>query len=324
MWYLCETTIKSVHKFGLRGSVYDLAGIKGAFHYNEEKTSIKYESPELLAVRVLFSQKCQCGSFQSSLEGVVKRSFDNNAVVEHTRVYSPVSEPTNPVAVLSSDYITTDNPNSGEFSVFSRLSSSDDLIVGPTMQPILWENANLSCFGGGCKGKKCHLMSQTSYIQHADNANNMLIMSAENHDRFDGYSPKIAICWVGVTDRAVTVNEEEVTFCDIAIECLNADVYKCVGTSIKTGTKSDPDNMIYFTSVAVPNPTQFKQFLTFKYLENKGLQQNINVSEKELAKMSRVRAEVKVTMEQDPDVTIDLNIQRKNKRILATLEVDNE
>jgi hypothetical protein len=35
------------------------------------------------------------------------------------------------------------------------------MIVDPAMQPILWENANLSCFGGGCKGKRCHLMSQT-------------------------------------------------------------------------------------------------------------------------------------------------------------------
>jgi hypothetical protein len=222
VWYLSETTIKSLHKYGLRGSVYDLAGLKGGFHSNQEKTSISYKNPQLLTVRVLFPQESQSGSFQSSLEGMVKRSFDEDADVAHTRKYAPVSKPTNPVAVLSSDYISAENPNSGEFSVFSRLSSPDDMIVDPAMQPILWENANLSCFGGGCKGKRCHLMSQTSYVQHADNLNNILIMSAENHDRFDGYSPNIAIRWVGVTDRTVTVKGEEVTFCDIAIESLTS------------------------------------------------------------------------------------------------------
>lgn len=318
MWYLSESTIKSLHKHGLRGSVYDLAGLKGGFHSNQEKTSISYENPQLLTVRVLFPQKSQCGSFQSSLEGMVKRSFDKDADVVHTRVYARVNEPTNPLAILSSDYISAENPDSGEFSVFSRLSSPDDMIVDPAMQPILWENANLSCFSGGCKGKRCYLMSQTSYVQHADNDNNILIMSAENHDRFDGYSPNIAIRWVGATDRTVIVKGEEVTFCDIAIECLNAEVYRCVGSSIKLGTVSDSEKMTYFTSVTMPNPTQFRQFLTFKYLETKGLQRS---DEPVLAKMSRVRAEVKQTMEQSPDITIDLNLQLKNKRNLAALGV---
>jgi hypothetical protein len=128
VWYLSETTIRSLHKFGLRGSVYDLAGMKGAFHSNHQKTSIAYENPQLLAVRVLFSQESQCGSFQSSLEGMVKRSFDKDAEIVHTRVYAPVNKLPNLVAVLSSDYITTDNPDSRDFSVFSRLSSPDDMI----------------------------------------------------------------------------------------------------------------------------------------------------------------------------------------------------
>lgn len=320
MWYLSESIIKSLHKYGLRGSVYDLAGTKGGFHSNEEKISIFYENPQLLAVRVLFSQESQCGSFQSSLEGMVRRSFDKDADIVHTRVYAPVNKPMNPMAVLSSDYISAENPDTGDFSVFSRLSSPDDMIVDPAMQPILWENANLSCFGGGCKGKRCHLMSQTSYVQHADNLNNILIMSAENHDRFDGYSPNIAIRWVGATDRTVAVKGEEVTFCDIAIECLNAEVYKCVGTSIKLGTVSNSEQLTYFTSVAMPNPTQFMQFLTFKYLETRGLQNSVD-PEPVLAKMSRVRAEVKQMMEQRPDITIDLNLQLKNKRNLAALGV---
>eukprot|EP01033_Poteriospumella_lacustris_P015760 gene15760-11282_t len=93
-----------------------------------------------------------------------------------------------------------------------------------------------------------------------------------------------------------------------------------VGASVKPGTVSDSENLTYFTSVAMPNPSQFRQFLTFKYLETKGLQRSDDRGHV-LAKLSRVRAEVKQTMEQSPDITIDLNSQLKNKRKLAALGV---
>ena len=112
-----ESTITSLHKYGPRGSVYDLAGLKGGFHSNQEKTSITYENPQLLTVRVLFAQETHCGSFQTRLEGMVKRVFDQDADVVHTRFYTPVSKPTNPMAILSSDYIPAENPGSGESSV---------------------------------------------------------------------------------------------------------------------------------------------------------------------------------------------------------------
>lgn len=169
-------------------------------------------------------------------------------------------------------------------------------------------------------------MAQTSYVQHAENDNNILIISAENRQRFDGRvfddgcAPHIAIRWVGATDRTVTVKGEELTFCDIAIECLDDEVYQCVGASVKPGTVSDSENLTYFTSVAMPNPSQFRQFLTFKYLETKGLQRSDDRGHV-LAKLSRVRAEAKQTMEQSPDITIDLNSQLKNKRKLAALGV---
>lgn len=321
--YLAETTISTIHKSGLRGSVYDLAGKIGAFHINEEKTSIQYEMSNLLAVRVLFPDIRHCGIFQSQLEGIVKRIFDLNAVVNHTREYRAVNMPTNPVCVLSSDYISTDNPDSIEYSVFSGHSSLDDTNVDLAMQPILWENANLSCFRAGCKGIICHLMSQTLYIQHADNPNNVLIMSAENHVRFDGFSPKIAIRWMEETNRTVTVHDEELTFCNIAIECLNIDVFTCLGAHIKQGTVSLPETMTYVTCVAVPNPMQFRQFLTFKYLETKSLQ-NSDESDSSRAKMSRAREEAKLRMQQEDYCTIDLNIQQTKKRNIAVLLPDTD
>eukprot|EP00981_Chlorochromonas_danica_P006457 scaffold1401_cov180-Ochromonas_danica.AAC.7 len=160
--------------------VYDLAGRKGASYYNEERTSIQYDADQTLVINVLFNAESQCGIFQSELEGMVKRVFDAQAIIVHVRQYTAVKRPTHPVAILSSDYVSTDNPLSDDDSVDSRLSSPDDTEVDPSMQPILWENVNLSCFNGGCKRKKCHLMSQTFYTQHADNENNVLIMSGEN------------------------------------------------------------------------------------------------------------------------------------------------
>eukprot|EP01038_Epipyxis_sp_PR26KG_P008676 gene8676-11723_t len=242
---------------------------------------MKYDSAQVLAVRILFSWESECGSFQSNLESMI------------------------------------------------RISSPDDLIIDSTKQLILWENANLSCFHGGFKEKKCHLMSQTSYIQHGHlimPITNILIMSAENHDRFDSYSPKIAIRWeeaeeITSSRTAVIIKGVELVCCSIAIECLNAEVFKCIGNSIKTGTRSDADKLTYFTSVAVPNPTQFKQFLTFKYLETRGLQ-NSDDSEAVLAKISRVRETVKLIMEQDPNFDIDLNLQHKNKRNFVALGID--
>eukprot|EP01039_Chlorochromonas_danica_P006462 gene6461-7126_t len=175
-----RTTILISHKFDLRGLVYDLAGRKGASYYNEERTSIQYDADQTLVINVLFNAESQCGIFQSELEGMVKRVFDAQAIIVHVRQYTAVKRPTHPVAILSSDYVSTDNPLSDDDSVDSRLSSPDDTEVDPSMQPILWENVNLSCFNGGCKRKKCHLMSQTFYTQHADNENNVLIMSGEN------------------------------------------------------------------------------------------------------------------------------------------------
>ena len=287
-WYLAETILTMLHKRGLRAAVYERAGNSGAFHSNEDKRSIFYSDTQTLIIRVLFSERSQCGIFQSTVESMVKRVFDSEAHVVHTRGYPAVTLSSNLVAVLASDYISTDNPDSDMISLFSSRSVYDDAIdVDPTMEPLLWESANLSCFSGGCKGERCHLMSQTSYTQHASNQNNILIISAENHARFDGYDPKIAIKWVGETDRKVTVHGEELTYCDIQIVCVNEEVFRCVGNNVKAGAVSNQSALTYTTSVAVPAPSLFKQYLTFKYWETVGLQESTE-SENKLAKMARV------------------------------------
>lgn len=166
-------------------------------------------------------------------------------------------------------------------------------------------------------------MSQTSYTQHASNENNILIMSAENHSRFDGYNPKLTIKWVGETDRIVTVHGEDLTYCDISIICINEDVFHCVGSNVKPGAATDATNKTYVTSLAVPNPSLFKQYLTFKYLETVGLQVS-DEYENKVAKMGRVRAEVTQKMRQEFDgLTIDLDLKPKNKRNIAAVEGDD-
>lgn len=322
-WYLAETTLETLHKRGLRAAVYERAGNSGAFHSTEDKRSIFYSNAQTLTVRVLFAERGQCGTFQSTLEAMVKRVFDADATVVHTRVYAPVTWSPTLLAVLASDYVSADNPESDMFSLFSYRSLYDDAVdVDPTMQPLLWESANLSCFSGGCKGERCHLMSQTSYTQHASNQNNILIISAENHARFDGYDPKIAIKWVGETDRTVTVHGEELTFCDIQIVCVNEEVFRCVRNNVKTGAASDSSALTYTTSVAVPTPSLFKQYLTFKYWETLGLQEGAE-SENKLDKMARVRAAVTEKMRNEFEgLTIDLQLTPKNKRAIAAVSGD--
>jgi hypothetical protein len=84
-------------------------------------------------VRVLFAKEEQCGGFQSTLEAMVKRVFDAEAVVVHTRVYAAVKRSPNLMAVLASDYVSTDNPESDSFSLFSSRSAYDAVDVDPSM-----------------------------------------------------------------------------------------------------------------------------------------------------------------------------------------------
>eukprot|EP01036_Dinobryon_divergens_P025599 gene25599-34163_t len=291
-WYWAETMLTTFHKGGLRASVYIAAGKSGAFHSNEDKTN-----------------EVKCGIFQTTLEGLVMRYFDAEATIVHNRTYTAVIWSPNLMAVLPSDYVSVDNPDSDDFSLLSVQSDYDAVDVDIRMQPRLWESADLSCFSGGCKGKRCYLMSQTSYIQHASNENNILIMSAENHFRFFGENdPKIAIKWVRETDQVVTIDEEEQTFCEIQI------VF---------------DSLTYTTSVAVPTPSLFKQFLTFKYLETLELQQQSVKPENKLAKIAGVRATVieRMRSEFGDDLTIDLNVKKKvwgclRETIQGATEVD--
>jgi len=256
----------------------------------------------------------------------VKRVFDSEAVVVHTRVYNAVPQSPNLLAVLASDYDTKDNPESDQFSLCSYRSAYGDTIdVDPSMEPLLWENASLSCFAGGCKGVRCHLMSQTSFSQHASNPNNVLIISAENHMRFDGYDPKIAISWVRETDRTVIVKGEELTYCDIQIECTNEEVFRCVASHVKTGSASDSSALTYTTSVAVQSPALFKQYLTFKYWETLGLQQASTEAESKAEKLARVRRAVTEKMRDEFEgLMIDLLLTPKNKRAIAAVSGDDD
>lgn len=166
-------------------------------------------------------------------------------------------------------------------------------------------------------------MSQTSYTQHASNPNNILIISADNHARFDGYDPKIAIKWVGETDRKEIVQGEELTYCDIEIACVNEVVFGCVMHNMKLGAVSCSSALTFTTSVAVPTPSLFQQYLTFKYWETVGLQESAE-SENKLAMMARVRAAVTKKMRDEfGKNTIDLELTPKNKRAIAAVSGDD-
>ena len=115
----------------------------------------------------------------------------------------------------------------------------------------------------------------------------------------------------------VTIDGEDLTYCDIQIVCVDEEVFKCVMSSVKvdSSTFTEVDALAYTISVAVPTPSLFKQYLTFKYLETLGLLQEECVKpQSKLAKIARVRATVvteRMRSEFGYDLTIDLNVNKK-------------
>jgi hypothetical protein len=115
--------LPTARRCGLHATVYDAAGKSDAFYSNESKNlSIFYSSSDTLTVSVLFKDRSHCGIFQSTLESMVMRFFDPEATVVHNRAYTAVAWSPNLMAVLASDYVSADNPESCEFSLFSTPS----------------------------------------------------------------------------------------------------------------------------------------------------------------------------------------------------------
>jgi len=277
---------------------------------------------------VLFATESECGSFQSTLSDIVRFRFPL-ASVQHNPKYAKVQKTEDHEAILGEHYKSEDNADSPEcYSVDSRMTvpGFEGVPVHADMQPMLWENASLPCFAAGNKGIICHLMSQTAFTQYAAEPSNILIISADNHFRFDGYSvdtsgiPKIAIRFVESTLQTATVSGTERTVVRIAIECIAVDVYHAVKASVKEGTDYQEDRLTFFTTVAVPNADLFRQFLTFKYWETLGLWDSVDPSKPRITETSekrlkRVREEVAVKMALEPDLySIDTAEQRKPKK----------
>ena len=262
-----------------------------------------------MIVRVLFATESECGSFLSTLVELVRPRFD--VQIECCDHFTRVRKTENHAAILSLHYNSIDNQYSPEcYSIDSRLTLFETVPVYKDMQEMMWENVNLPCFAAGSKGRLCHLMSQTSYYQHASNPNNTLIMSLENHARFDGFSveppvPKFAIRYVATTDQTVTVGGTTRTLVRIAIECFTEEVYKAIQLEVKFGSLPVDDEKAYYMLLAVPDADSFRKFVTFKYWENKVMMEDSNATETKENKLKRARelAKSKLSDEQDFDMT---------------------
>lgn len=134
--------------------------------------------------------------------------------------------------------------------------------------------------------------------------------------------PKIAIRYVDTLQQMVTVNGAERTFVKVAIECVDQDMYATMTRIVKRGSEFQEATLTILTTVAVPNPNLFRQFLTFKYWETKGLWKSAlddnspRITETSCEnRLKRIRAEIKEKMFSQPELyTIDLTEKRKHKR----------
>ena len=311
-WFCCEIKFKSANQLsGLRRLVYNHAGAKGAMYSTTDKiSSIYYEGNSgNLIVRVLFSTESECGSFQSTLIDLVRPRFDVS--IEPTEHFTRVHKTENHVAILSLHYDSSDDDHFPEcFSIESRLTEFETVPIHADMQEMMWENVNLPCFAGGSLGHLCHLMSQTAFYQHSTNPNNTLIMSWENHARFDGFSveppvPKFAIRYVDSTNNTVVVGGTTRTLVRIAIECSSQEVYNAIKLEVKPGHEAVPDENTFYVLLAVPDPNSFRRFITFKYWENRVMMENSILSETKENQLKRARetARKNLANEQNFDMT---------------------
>jgi hypothetical protein len=169
-------------------------------------------------------------------------------------------------------------------SVFSHLSEVAG--IGLQDELVMIENPRKSAFVG-LSGYRCHLKSQTIYPQHKDDPNNVLCMSWEFHQRFDGLNvihgymvPQITIKYIGCAFesenvgagvRAGVPRDRVKVF--VSIESPEDWVLNVLIDGMKTGSSfKEIDNVRKIVSfVYVEYSEEFQYFLTFKYNETKAV-----------------------------------------------------
>jgi len=247
-----------------------MAANSSAFYSENELHSIFYDQDDL-KINVLFSSLDGPSKFINVLIG----HFDGFGFDQIVNFENKVDEITLPSEyckfVLLRDYIKKES-DSDDFSISDTVRTHDSTVgISPDIELMMIENVRGDDFIQ-CKAFKCHLMGKTAFKEHKDNPNNILYMSWNTHQRFDGlnttwepFVPQIAIKFIEAGKIVSVPNSRDRVKVEICIECPNDEVLSIMQRRVKDGMRT-VKNCI-FTWVFVENAQEFERFLTYKYTE---------------------------------------------------------
>ena len=214
----------------------------------DKGSSIYYENSDL-SVNLLFDKRDSCPQFLSTLYETLKYyQFATEMIYDEE--FKEVAVAVLPQFVLHMHYNTKDSPDSDEFSVAVTVRTHISLFTGATDEAVLLmvENPNLVDFVG-LQPYRCHLMNQADFDHEKNNPNNILLLSWNLHQRFDGLktigdhlTPQIAISFVARSNFVEDIGGFERERVSISIESPNQVVLDAVNSQIKPGSTYDREN----------------------------------------------------------------------------------
>lgn len=253
--------------------MYEIASSFTAFYDGDKSTSIFYTNDDL-SIRILFSTVSQCVAFINKLDDNLAH-FQLVEPMEFNRTPEMIRLVNIPSYIYRRDYNPADSDSENYSIAITRVTHVSGLThLDRFTEFQMVENSNLEDFVG-LEVYKCHLRSQSAFVEDKDNINNWLWLSWSLHQRFDGLNtvgkhrvPQIAIRFVRVVEGVVeTEGDTEWFRVDIAIECPDADIFAVVRHRIKEGMVVDEQRMEINTWVFVQDPADFERCLTYKYDE---------------------------------------------------------
>lgn len=263
----------SKFKKGIRAWVYEIASSFTAFYDGDKSTSIFYSNDDL-CIRILFRTEDKCVDFLNKLDDNLAH-FQLIEPMQFDKMPEVVHVSARPENIFRRDYNPADSDSENYSIAITRVTHVSGLThLDRTTEFQMLESSNLEDFVG-LEVYKCHLRSQSAFVEDKDNINNWLWMSWSFHQRFDGLNtvgkhrvPQIAIRFVRVVEGMMeTEGDTEWFRVDVAIECPDADIFAVVRHRIKEGMIVDEQRKEVVTWVFVQDPVDFERCLTYKYEE---------------------------------------------------------
>lgn len=263
------------------------ANALGYYHINRAQ-SIYYEGNDL-RMKILFSSADNCHVFLNILHETMHRLYTRpcrgDAEVTFNHNYERIRLQDLPEAILPGHYDSNEYDSPALTDHISDDSASVVSLSNPTAHLLMIEDPDRE-YMVGLNVYDCHLMSVSKYPKEKNNPNNILRMSWNLHQHFDGLNmqgnhlvPSIAIGFVCADkqeDVQVSHDYTELKYrVTVSVESPDKRILKAVGGMLKAGSKPNPDESgKLYSFVYVDSAEDFERCLTVKYNETQALWQS--------------------------------------------------